>query len=194
MPRHHTPFKLNKEQQKLIEDNVKFVFYFARKVVNDKRFIYKNEEDEILSYFFEKACYAARTYDKRKGRFITYLAKALKSGLFRYLQLKDRYNQRFVSISFRTKNNNIIDIEDTTKKDVNKQYFYELLKESKLKKEDFLLIHDYYFMKKTHKEMAEDRGLSGQRISQLTNEIIKKIRKKAEQEQYMLKDFYSYET
>ena len=92
---------LKKTQKKLASENFPLVIWFVRTMLGKKR-IKLDEIEEVTDHVMWKFIMAAENFKESEGvKFSSYAHKAMLSGLRRYEQLRNRYNQRFKVVSFK---------------------------------------------------------------------------------------------
>lgn len=178
---------LTEKKQKLVVDNIGLAFHIAYRFINQNP-QFAHEEDEVLDHIFEKLCFAANTYDTdRDNRFSTYASKSIKTGISRYLELRNRYNSRYVTVAWEQdyKKNKDSDTENRSQgpswNDNNSTTWKEieetLLSKVELSEQEISVLDMLYSKEMTFSAIAKNYNCTRQNIQHIENKILDKIRK-----------------
>lgn len=99
MPPHYNHGQLTKEQQKLVTDNLPYLWFYYKNKVKPK---YKHMGDNVLEevkaemqFYF---CLAAEKYDPEKGKFSSYSTFYLKNAVQLYFHNRAKFTRNNVDV------------------------------------------------------------------------------------------------
>jgi len=187
---------LNEEQKILIEDNLPLLWWFLYKQVVVLGIIQYSEIEECQSNLMWYMCMSAERFNDNKGvKFGTFAMLGLKSGLSRYLDLRNRRWSREILTDFKCRGDDGKEYSAEPKfiSRYEKRIFWNDVKElfnmitmTSLEKK---IIYYYYKKRYTFKKIGEIVGYSRERIRQIHKGIIDKIKIKVEEYDLVIKDF-----
>ena len=169
--------KLNDEQKKLVEDNIKLIYY----TIN--RFFYGNlkyvDIEDLVGEGYIQLCLSSISYNKNLGySFSTYFIKCYKNHLTKYLQ--NHYKKNFETYDIQDFYEAFSKEDTYNLEENNEQQVRELLEKYLSKKKTNILI-DFYFKKMTHEEIAKKYGYKTEHVvNTLRCTAIKKLKNKEE--------------
>lgn len=200
------PYKghlLTEEQKKIVEENINFVwYYYGQRVSNRHSNINNTDKDEIISCLFFGLCLAAEKYDPHKGKFSTIASWYLRSEVSNYFRERGLFYNRYFLTPFIFDNelnsdaDNIHGLSEEGYKKINRDGAIEepedvnSLYYEKIKWEDMEYIINgaclcykektilslFYRNGHTYKEISKIMGMSRERIRQINESSIEKIR------------------
>jgi RNA polymerase sigma factor (sigma-70 family) len=183
--RYERNFCLTEEQKKLASDNFPLVWWYIKKLLLSKK-IKRREIDDVSGYIVYRLCMAAETYDPSKGKFSTYAAIAFHFGYKKYLYDYNKHHKKTVCYGEDDKLLNVI-YEDSTKIDWdNIKFLFDGINLSSL---EMKIIYYRYIEKMNNSEIGRKINYSKERIRQVHNEIIEKVKRYVIKEHFIIEDF-----
>lgn len=163
MGRRYSHGQLTEEQQKLVTDNLPFLWFYFKKNVKPKfKHLGYNVLDELMAEMQFYFCFAAEKYDPDKGKFSSYSVFYLRTAVKLYFTNITKLSKRNVSVvSF------IDDVNVSTKKSQTVVWddLIDLFDKVNIKKQtqDVLKLHYHYGM--TMQNIAKKYKISKNAIS-----------------------------
>lgn len=199
MSRPYGGHHLTDEQRELAEENFPLVIFYIQDQLLKKKKIYPHEIDDCMGHIMWGLCMAAETYDKDKGAFSTYAYNAFRHGFCRYLQLRDRFNSRFILTDFMVRHDDSDDGSSYDPEDLpaprNERHLEwddikELFNYVELDPIEFYVIKMYYRSNYSYKQIGRRLSLSGEGVRQIAVSAISKIKKAVRENDLSIADFY----
>ena len=197
MPRHYGEHTLTEEQKKLVEESLPLVWWYINKQVLAKGTIQSHEIDECSGHLIWYLCMAAESFKSEYGfKFSTYAIRGLRSGLCRYLDLRNRHWEREVLTDYTVRADG-----DTEGFVVEPEYIEEsgssiswsdlkfLFKMIDMTPMEEQVIFLHYEQKQTYREIGEILGYSRQRIDQIHQNIVLRLRDVVKKRELVMEDF-----
>ena len=188
---------LTEKKKKLAEDNLPLVWWFIDKKLKDRP-NNLNALDEIGEKLIERLCIAADTFDPSRGyTFSTYVFYAFLTGVREYKRAEELYNRNLIFMNFNSP-------EQKEKEEIAPFYFGSrfapsstttwedldpLIENANLTKRERRIIDLHYHLNYSFPKIGELFNRSRERIRQLHNSAIKKIKSFVQQQNFYLEDF-----
>lgn len=195
--------KLNFEEKKFLNENIGLMmsFYYTEIRKNTIPNLYR---DDFLSNLGKSFCKAVKTYDSKKGAsFSTYVYELLNNSKIDLLRKIKRHKKNMISSTtfasskvfykdFIKKNDAFENcfIDESNNKQLNWQILEKLIKKANLSKVEKNYLEHYYFDELNYRQIGEKFNLSHERIRQVVEKALKKIKDVALKEDYRIEDFY----
>ena len=202
MPKKLLP-PLTDEQKKLVDQYRFLPLSFLTKFFKDRPSYGNTVRDELLSELFYYMTLAARTYIPEKGEPSTYFYRSFYTAVDRYFSRENRYKSRFLVSSFDSVAETFcsyISGEYNVKQILDKEFLASIIKSSHLTKRELRILKKYYYYQKTLREIGKEETnlrkidhISHERVRQIVQESLVKIKDKLENTDYEFQDFYNKE-
>ena len=103
---------MTSEQEKLVTDNIKFVYYLFGKLKYKNKYFYK---DDLISEGFIGLVKAAKAFNDSKGfKFLTFAARCINNSFYIYFRgLKRNRENAAISLSMPLEDSDSLTLEDT---------------------------------------------------------------------------------
>ncbi len=186
---------LTEEQKQLASDNLPLVWWYLDKQVLRKGTIQTWEIDECAGHLIWHLCMCAENFDPTMGiKFSTYARNGLRSGLCRYLALRNKHWGREVLTDWIIKGNDgdmSSEPEYIPKtssgvawEDV--KFLFDIIKMNRMEEQIIFFIYEKRY---TLTKVGKVVGMTGERIRQLHNKIVDKLKIAVRKNDIVIEDF-----
>lgn len=168
--------KLNDEQRKLVSKNHNMIYDFMRK--------HKLNEEDYYDVCAIGFCRAAAGYDEKRGKFSTLAYKSMENAVKRHHEKIDRntLEKNMISINFTVDDNKeskVLDLSDISNDCIMKNFENKIIFRlhfqdtmSKLTSQEKIIV-TRLMNDESHQKIADEIGLTRQRVSQIVKDKIR---------------------
>lgn len=174
---------LTEANRQMVIDNKNLADAFVRKQIKQHK-IPSYLIDDFKSDINLSLCNSVIKYDfSTKNKFSTYAYSCFK------MRLKDIYVKKYELCK---KNDFVIALaaKKNSRSITEKEQIYFLIENSKLTKKEKDILFDYFFDMSTMEKIGEKNGVSKQRIKQIIEVIILKLRETSHNKNLKIEDFF----
>lgn len=198
MGRRYQPYVLTEEKKQFVEENIGLLYKYLNDHCGPGKEVLISERDELLGLLHEKMCSVVHLYDPSKNdKFYNYAFRAFDHGLYRYCHLRTRFTKQYITVNFsfgkEDDDFDKLEIAPTLEEKIDiphlNQDLENIMNFSDLTKTEREILNMYFFSKMTMKEIGQEKELTGERIRQIRNSALYKIRCYLVAERLSLKDF-----
>lgn len=186
---------LTEEQKKMAEENVPIVWWFIKNKA--LKIIEPHEIDECASELLFGLCLAAELFNPIKGcTFMTYANCVMKNFLYRYLSLRDKFNQRFICTDWVMRGENFDNKNESLNEPICEEYEKPIEWNNIKWIFDYITMNDieeqiiffYYEQKKSYKEIGKLLGVSREYVRLNIQNIAQRLREALEKNNITILD------
>jgi len=172
---------LNKQQRKLVEQNLNLVHFCIQKFIHAHNGIRAIEYQELHSEGLLALCIAAANFKNTKASFTTYAVKVIKNHLINYITLKTEKLPEYYNHDDETEKNpcdNIKDKEPLQDENLYRKEIAIYIRKAidKLSPKEQAVIQHIYFEGYSIRKTAVKLNLSPEYISHLHEKAVKKLK------------------
>lgn len=211
MPRPYEGHHLTEEQKRIVEDNMYYLWYYYKKNVSQRFFhLDETQKDDLMESLHWAICLAAENWDPERGKFTTACEWYFKSAITNYFRERKLFYGRYTLIPFI--HDDSIDDESSRNDDINYlivkkggvedpsdkkrqqigwgdiSYLFNEIDMTPQESEIIMYLYQYKF---SSIEIAKMMGISRERIRQLKDGVVEKLKDYMKLAGLTLEDFIS---